>query len=64
MKRKKLENIWVWFVIIAITLVSIIGVVNMFSENPIKNIRYIFAFALITIPINLIMSFFCSRAKD
>lgn len=63
MKRKTLEKIWIWFVIIAITIVCGIGTFAMFSENPIENIKYVFTIVFIATPINILMMYLTCRAK-
>lgn len=61
MKRKTLERIW--FFIIAITIVCIIGVFTIFDENPLDNIKYVFLVVFIATPINLLMMYLTSKVK-
>ena len=63
MKRKMLEKIWIWFVMIAITVVCVIGAFAVFDENPIEKLKYVFAIVFAATPINILMMYFTCKAK-
>jgi hypothetical protein len=63
MKRKTLEKIWIWFVIIAITIVCGIDAFAMFDDNPTQKLKYVFSVVFIATPINILMLYLTCRAK-
>jgi len=66
MNKKTLETIWLWFVIITITIVCIIGSLAILDQNPLTSmtkLKYIFAIVFIATPINLILMYFTCKTK-
>jgi hypothetical protein len=63
MKRKTLEKMWMIIVFILLTSISILGVISLF-ESGYEKLKYIAAITIISIPINMLMLFLCSNAKD
>lgn len=63
MKRKILEKTWMIIVFIMITMVCILGGISLF-ESGYEKLRYIVLITIISIPINMLMLFLCSNAKD
>jgi len=63
MKRKTLEKIWIWFVLLMITIVCVIGAFSLFNNNPMGSLKYVFAIVFIATPINLLMMYFTYKAK-
>lgn len=63
MKRKTLEKIWIWFVLLMIVIVCIIGTFATFNDNPMESLKYVFAIVFISTPINLLMMYFTCNAK-
>lgn len=63
MKQKTLEKIWVWFVLLMVTIVCTIGTFALFNDNPMESLKYVFAIVFIATPINLLMMYFTCKAK-
>jgi hypothetical protein len=63
MKRKTLEKTWMIIVFILLTSISILGVISLF-ESGYEKLKYIALIVIISIPINMLMLFLCSNAKD
>jgi uncharacterized membrane protein HdeD (DUF308 family) len=63
MKQKTLEKIWVWFVLLMVTIVCTIGILALFNDNPMESLKYVFAIVFIATPINLLMMYFTCKAK-